>query len=222
MKPSTLFALSFLVAISRAAPAFSADKNGFDLSTSLVDTNQIFFGGPPRDGIPALTRPAFVSLDAATFLDDEDRVLGLSADGQSKAYPITILNWHEIVNDQVGSMEVAVTYCPLCGTGAAFLAQVDGETLEFGVSGLLYNSDVLLYDRTTESLWSQIRAQAVTGPLAGKALVQVPLIHTSWAKWKKKHPDRHSCPFPGHWLCARLRPEPLCGIRKLRSPLFPD
>lgn len=116
-------------------------------------------------------------------------MLGLARGGIARAYPVRILNWHEVVNDQLGSEAIAVTYCPLCGTGMAFDARVGGkEPSSFGVSGLLFNSDVLLYDRGAESLWSQIMEQAVAGPMKGTKLVPVPLTHTSWADWRKRHP----------------------------------
>ncbi|WP_373509099.1 DUF3179 domain-containing (seleno)protein [Thiocapsa sp.] len=142
--------------------------NAFDLSGGLAPPDEIHVGGPPRDGIPALTDPAFVPAAQADFLAPDDRILGLTPGGEARAYPIAILNRHEIVNDGIGGRAVAVTYCPLCGTGVAFDALHTGRRVEFGVSGLLYNSDVLLYDRQTESLWSQIAKQAVTGPMKGQ------------------------------------------------------
>jgi hypothetical protein len=169
--------------------AAAAQKNGFDLSDSLVAADEIHLGGPPRDGIPALDRPRFVAAEEGGFLEADDRVLGLQLNGHARAYPIAILNWHEVVNDVLGGEPVAITYCPLCGTGIAFDARVGGRTLEFGVSGLLYNSDVLLYDRQTESLWSQIRMQAISGPLKGVHLKPLPLRHTSWQAWRAAQPQ---------------------------------
>jgi len=163
--------------------------NGFDVSDALVPAQAIQAGGPPADGIPAIDRPAFVRGARAKFVRDEERVLGVARNGVAKAYPIRILNWHEIVNDELGGERVVVTYCPLCGTGMAYLAEVGGRSLRFGVSGLLYNSDVLLYDRETRSLWSQILAQAVTGSMKGARLTTIPLAHTTWADWKSRHPD---------------------------------
>ena len=163
-------------------------RNGFDLSGALVPADAIQQGGPPRDGIPSIDRPRFVEA-GQSGLKDGDRVLGLARGGIALAYPVRILNWHEVVNDRLGGEAIAVTYCPLCGTGMAFDANVDGKAVSsFGVSGLLYNSDVLLYDRGTESLWSQILEQAVAGPLKGRKLLPVPLTHTSWADWRKRHP----------------------------------
>jgi uncharacterized protein DUF3179 len=179
-------ALAALVVLASAAAARTL--NGFDLKDSLVPPDQILPGGPGRDGIPAIDAPKFVSASAAN-LAAADRVLGLARNGAVKAYPVRILNWHEIVNDRFGDEPIAVTYCPLCGTGIAYIARAGGRATTFGVSGLLYNSDLLLYDRATQSLWSQITAQAITGRLKGEKLTPVVLIHTTWVDWKMRHPD---------------------------------
>jgi hypothetical protein len=171
-----------------AAAGAVAAENAFDLSGSLIPADEIHAGGPPRDGIPALTDPAFVPAAQADFLAPEDRVLGLKLGGEARAYPIAILNWHEIVNDRIGGRAVAVTYCPLCGTGVAFDALHEGRRLDFGVSGLLYNSDVLLYDRQTESLWSQIKKQAITGAMKSRRLSALPITDTTWRAWRETHP----------------------------------
>jgi len=142
--------------------------NGFDLSGALIPVRDIESGGPPRDGIPSIDDPRFVGASKASFLAPEDRVLGVAIEGEAKAYPVAILNWHEIVNDRSLDQNFVVTYCPLCGSGMVFVADVGERALSFGVSGLLYNSDMLLYDRNTESLWSQLLAKAVSGPLKGR------------------------------------------------------
>jgi hypothetical protein len=184
--------------LAQAVPGLGQSKNGFDLSGSLVPADLILSGGPPRDGIPALVDPGFERAKDVDWLEADDRLLALEQEGTAKAYPIRILNWHEIVNDRVGGHGIAVTYCPLCGTGMAFDLEVseggrplrqDGQPLELGVSGLLYNSDVLMYDRQTESLWSQIGRRAITGPLRGQQLEMIPLLHTTWGRWRKEHPD---------------------------------
>jgi hypothetical protein len=162
--------------------------NSFDLKDSLVPRDEILHGGPGKDGIPAIDAPKFVPASAAS-LAPSDRVLGLARPDIVKAYPVRILNWHEIVNDRFGDEPIVVTYCPLCGTGIAYVAQTKGRVTTFGVSGLLYNSDLLLYDRATQSLWSQITAQAITGPLKGEKLTPVALTHTTWADWRARHPD---------------------------------
>ncbi len=164
-------------------------KNGFDLSSSLIPADEILSGGPPRNGIPALTNPKFVPTSETEWLRPDDRLLALEVAGVAKSYPLRIINWHEVVNDRIGGEPIVVTYCPLCGTGMAFDPRVGGRALTFGVSGLLYNSDVLMYDGQTESLWSQIRRQAVTGPMKGARLEMIPLVHTTWGRWKEQHPD---------------------------------
>lgn len=172
-----------------AANSYSSSKNGFDLTGALIPVNEIHSGGPPRDGIPAINQPVFESADEAGWLRDKDRVLALVVNGQAKAYPIGILNWHEIVNDKVGDQHFVVTYCPLCGTGIVFAVNIADTALLFGVSGLLYDSDVLLYDRNTESLWSQLMGKAISGKLKGTKLPQIPASHTTWKDWRQKHPD---------------------------------
>jgi len=136
------------------ATASAKNLNGFSINNPLVSADLIQRGGPPRDGIPSIDAPRFVTAADAQHISATDRVLGLTVNNIAKAYPIKILNYHEIINDRFNTTPVAVTFCPLCGTGIAFIADIDNTTRSFGVSGLLYNSDVLMYDRETESLWS--------------------------------------------------------------------
>ncbi|MBT3195264.1 MAG: DUF3179 domain-containing protein [Candidatus Ruthia sp.] len=164
-------------------------KNGFDLSNASIGVDKILSGGPGKDGIPAIDNPVFVTKNKSGFIKDTDRVLALEVDGVAKAYPINILNWHEIVNDKIGDKAFAVTYCPLCGTGAVFSSNIKGKHSRFGVSGLLYNSDVLLYDDQTESLFSQILSKAISGPLVGEDLTPIVSTHTTWGRWKALHPN---------------------------------
>jgi hypothetical protein len=185
--PLVMLALASGGAWPQATESDIAPFNGFDVSNSSISPLAIQRGGPPKDGIPAIDRPKFVGA-AQAGLADGDRVLGLALNGIARAYPVRILNWHEVVNDRFAERAIAVTYCPLCGTGMAFEAGSAPQALSFGVSGLLYNSDVLLYDRKTLSLWSQILQQAVSGPARGSKLVAVPLTHTSWADWRRRHP----------------------------------
>jgi len=161
---------------------------GFDFSKHGIPLDEILSGGPEKDGIPAILKPVFIPADRADFLKNDDRVLAFELNGEAKAYPIKILNWHEIVNDTIGGRPILVTYCPLCGTGMAFDPMIEGKRYTFGVSGLLYKSDVLMYDHQTESLWSQIQREAVTGPLTGTRLKLLPLVHTTWGAWRAEHP----------------------------------
>ncbi len=182
---------SLLLIVFAVIPALvlGATKNGFDVSDALIPEREILSGGPPRDGIPAIYHPVFESVEEASWLRDKDRVLAVVINSEARAYPIRILDWHEIVNDKIGDQHFAVTYCPLCGTGMVFAANAGEGALLFGVSGLLYNSDVLLYDRNSESLWSQILGKAVSGPLKGTPLPLLPVTHTTWEKWVKKYPE---------------------------------
>jgi hypothetical protein len=175
-----LFAYKFAVS--------AGNTNGFDLSNSILPVAQIFHGGPPRDGIPALSNPKLIEAMQADYLQADDRVIGIVVNDQARAYPIAILNWHEIVNDEIDDQRFAVTFCPLCGTAMAFSANIEGKVTDFGVSGLLYNSDVLLYDRDTESLWSQILGKSVAGKQVGKVLTPIPISHTTWRDWRARHP----------------------------------
>lgn len=157
-----------------------------------IPLNQIRDGGPGKDGIPALTNPRLLTAEEGSrYLANTDIVIGIAFNGQSRAYPIRILNWHEIVNDRVGDVDILVSYCPLCGTGIVFDPEINGKARTFGVSGLLYNSDLLMYERGTAqgSLWAQLLGEAVVGPLTGEKLEVLPSVQTAWREWKAQHPD---------------------------------
>jgi hypothetical protein len=170
--------------------SFSGQNNN-EATKQIVPPDQIVSGGPPRDGIPSIDKPKFVSLEEASsnFLQGSDLVIGLEINGDVRAYPLKILVWHEIVNDAVGGTPVAVTYCPLCFTSQVFNRTVDGQEAEFGTSGKLYNSNLVMYDRTSESLWSQAMAKGIVGKHAGKDLERIPFDVAAWNEWKKLHPE---------------------------------
>ena len=155
----------------------------------LIPLDKIRGGGPPKDGIPSIDNPVFANVDNSQFMSNSDTVIGLEIDGEAKAYPLFILVWHEIVNDEIGGVPVSVTYCPLCYTNQVFERIIDGNTVEFGTSGKLYNSNLLMYDRFTESYWSQALGMAVTGELTGYKLNLVPFDVITWGDWKTLHPD---------------------------------
>lgn len=156
----------------------------------IVHPNKLLSGGPPKDGIPSIDRPKFISVEEASkFVKDDELVLGINLNGDKRAYPFQILVWHEIVNDVVDDKPVVITYCPLCGTGIAYERTINNEPIEFGVSGLLYNSDLVMYDRKTDTLWDQATGRAIVGELTGMKLKQVPIDTVTWGDWKKLHPD---------------------------------
>ncbi len=162
----------------------------FDFSSLTIPSGEIRAGGVPKDGIPALTNPQTTEPSDASYLKPEDRVVGLLLGKQARAYPLKILNYHEVVNDRCGNIPVAVTYCPLCDSVVAFDRRTELGEREFGVSGFLYNSNVLMYDRggRPESLWSQLMAQGVSGPAGGKPLKTLPTELTTWQDWLERHP----------------------------------
>jgi len=167
-----------------------AGQKPWDVTRHVIALNEIQSGGPPKNGIPALDRPAFVSVsEADRTLKPQDMVLGTEFSGVSKAYPVPILNWHEVVNDDVGEQPVIISWCPLCGSALVFDPRVNGHRYVFGVSGLLYHENLLLFDQETESLWSQLRGQAVAGPLAGADLRLLPASVATWQSWKAEHPQ---------------------------------
>lgn len=178
------------VRIDRDPPPPAHSAASLDLSNLRVPQEQIFMGGPAKDGIPALTRPALIPADEANYLRPADRVAGVVFEGTARAYPLRILNYHEVVNDDIGDTRIAVTYCPLCDSVAAFDRRTKLGEREFGVSGLLYQSNVLLYDRgrEKESLWSQMRAAGISGAAADSLLTPLPVELTTWQDWQNRHP----------------------------------
>lgn len=175
---------ALLLALLAAVPFPAAGQN------CLIPSNQFVDGGPGKDGIPSLTSPPTVSAaEGDRFLQPTTLVLGVVVNGQARAYPHNILWWHEIVNDVLGGRAITVSYCPLTGSGMAYDPVVDGEALSFGVSGLLFDNNLLLYDRKTQSLWSQMRAQSVCGSLAGRVPPLVPVVQSTWEAWRRMHPE---------------------------------
>jgi len=160
----------------------------FDLSQSVIPIEQIVDGGPPKDGIPAILVPRFGPAAKGTTLPADELVVGVEEGHEAKAYPLRILNWHEVVNDFVGGRPIAVTWCPLTHTAIAVDRRVGGQTFTFGVSGKLWNSHLLMYDHQTESLWSPMALSAVAGPQHGQALIQLPARLTTWDRWHTAHP----------------------------------
>jgi len=171
------------------ASAAPTPEPNFDLADLQVPRDKLMRGGPPKDGIPSLTDPEVVPVTDAGFMRDEDRVVGVTLNGESRAYPIKVLNWHECYNDTLGGVPVAVVFCPLCDSVTVVDRRIGDKTLEFGISGLLYNSNVLLYDRQDDALWSQAGLIAVSGPHAGQSLMHLSGWEiTSFKAWALAQP----------------------------------
>ncbi|MBI4611199.1 MAG: DUF3179 domain-containing protein [Candidatus Rokubacteria bacterium] len=172
---------------------FSGPLGAIELKTNrtkaLVPLSEIIPGGPPPDGIPAIDAPKFVGpKEADGWLNPKEPVLAVEVNGEARAYPLQILTWHEIVNDTVGGRPVCVTYCPLCNSGIVFDRKLGDRLLDFGTSGMLYKSDLVMYDRQTHSLWSQMEGRAIVGDLAGTKLSWLPSNTIAYGEWKALFP----------------------------------
>ena len=161
-----------------------------DFSRHSVPYSEILSGGPLRDGIPPLDDPKFTTFqDANEWLGDQEPVIAFELNGDARAYPLQILTWHEIVNDEVGGVPVAVTFCPLCNSAIVFDRRLDGVVYDFGTSGKLRNSDLVMWDRQTESWWQQFTGEAIVGELTGKKLTFIPASIISWTDFKAANPE---------------------------------
>ncbi|MGI9423311.1 MAG: DUF3179 domain-containing protein, partial [Hyphomicrobiaceae bacterium] len=160
-----------------------------DFSRTKIDFGEILSGGPPKDGIPAIDKPTFETLNKSNALKDNVPVIGLEINGDARAYPIPVLMWHEIVNDTVGGEPVTVTYCPLCNAALVFHRKVGDQVLDFGTTGKLRNSDLVMYDRQTESWWQQFTGEAIVGRLMGTELKLLPSRLESFSDFKQRHPN---------------------------------
>ena len=159
-----------------------------DFSKSSIEFNEILSGGPPKDGIPSIDKPQFKPIADIDNIADQAPVIGLTIEGDARAYPLSILMWHEIVNDTVGNKPVTVTYCPLCNAALVFDRKVDGKTLDFGTTGKLRKSDLVMYDRQTETWWQQFTGEAIVGSMLGAELALIPSRLESFGEFKKRHP----------------------------------
>lgn len=216
----------------------TVESYGFDLSICLVPRETLVAAGMPKNGLPALVHPkvwTLAELDAFSvrrrgrLLVPSDRVAGLVLGGQARAYPLRILAWHEVADDELGGEPIAVSYQPLCGSVVVFGRRVGGETLTFANSGLVSNSSQLLYDRrggrATESLWSPLGLRAVAGPAAahGVRLEPLPVVVTTWRHWRSAHPDT-TVLAPDPALLDDYRRDPYTsylGSDELRFPVAP-
>lgn len=208
-----LIALLSLAAGEQASKSF----NGFQIERHTVPREQILPGGPRRDGIHSVDAPEFVKPQEANWVGPTTPVLGVALENEAHAYPVHIMEYHQIVNDELAGVPLAVTFDPLTATPIAYRRTVDGKKLDFGVSGLVYSSNFLLYDRETESLWSQFLGAAISGPLSGKKLARIRLRQEPFSVWLERHPqttvltrpeprhiDYRYSPFSTYWVTRSI------------------
>lgn len=235
--------LSLIVVAWRVVPVLRSNRtgvangayHGFRLDPCLVDRDLVVSGGFPKDGLPALVEPATITPEQADALDarergkylvPSDRVIGVRLGAAARAYPLRVLNWHEVANDVLDGLPIAVTYSPLCDSVAVFSRRAGDEVLEFGVSGLLFNSNLLLYDRrdddVEESLWSQLQGRAVAGPAAAARarLRPLPGSVTTWQRWRRAHPET-TVLEPDRAMLDRYRRNPYGSYYSTGRPRFP-
>lgn len=200
MKTTSIILTAAIVALSSCSDDDIIDSSGQTNNVEGSDENvndngwlipfaEVRDGGPGKDGIPAIDDPKFIKANEADYLNDDDLVLGFADGGEVRAYPHKILDWHEIVNDDTPNHSLAVIYCPLTGTGIGWDRNVGDKKTTFGVSGLLYNSNIIPYDRSTDSNWSQLLLKSVNGNLMGSRPIIHNLAETSWKTWKTMFPN---------------------------------
>ena len=171
-------------------PPGAASQFSTDFSKHTIPYTEVLSGGPPKDGIPSIDSPAYVSIaEADEWLSDAEAVVVLDLDGAARAYPAQILMWHEIVNDTLNGQPVAVTYCPLCNTAIAFEREFDGQVLDFGTTGRLRFSNLIMYDRQTETWWQQATGEGIAGAYAGETLSTIPAFLIAWDQFKADFPQ---------------------------------
>ncbi len=218
------FALAGLLSLLLVSPLAAQPERwrgewpNTDFSRTSVNFDEIISGGPPKDGIPSIDDPQFVPV-AEAELPDKEPVIGLVINGDARAYPLRILIWHEIVNDVVGGVPVAVTFCPLCNTGLVFDRRVEGRVLEFGTTGKLRNSDLVMYDRQTESWWQQFMGEAIVGELTGTLLQMIPSRLESFARFKERAPAG-KVQVPGNQRTRPYGRNPYAGYDRSATPFL--
>jgi hypothetical protein len=195
---SAMLAIAFLTGFIADGPAvadpvqrWSWEWPKTDFTKHAVEFSEIISGGPPKDGIPSIDNPIFRQIAAMTSRDltPAEPVIGLVVNGEARAYPLRILVWHEIVNDEIAGIPVTVTYCPLCNSAIVFDRRLDGRVLDFGTTGKLRNSDMVMYDRQTESWWQQFLGEGIVGEMTGKQLKMLPARLESFEKFRDRAPN---------------------------------
>ena len=195
MVPFSKVTLLAAIVLALTAGPVAADPDAWkyawpntDFTKHSVRFRSILSGGPPRDGIPPIDNPVFEPVASVQNLADTEPVIGVRVNGEARAYPLQILMWHEIVNDTVGGTPISVTFCPLCNTAVVFDRRVDGRVLDFGTTGKLRNSDLIMYDRQTESWWQQFLGEGIVGEMTGVKLDVLPARIESFARFRGRAP----------------------------------
>jgi len=170
-------------------PSALSDATQDSFPAPLIDLSRVLSGGPPPDGIPSIDNPVFQNAAAVDWLSPAEAVLALEVDGEARAYPIQVLTWHELVNDTIAGIPVTISYCPLCNSSLAYDRRLGDRILDFGTSGRLFNSSMVMYDRQTETLWTHFDGHAVAGVLTGAELDTFPISTVSWEDFRTAHPD---------------------------------
>jgi len=207
-----------ITAASADPVAWEAAGWNTDFSRSEVPFSEIIPGGPPKDGIPSIDDPVFVTAREADRFSEREPVIEIMVEGlPPRAYPLSVLIWHEIVNDTIDARPLAITYCPLCNSAMVFERVLDGEPVEFGTTGLLRNSDLVMYDRRTESWWQQFTGEAIVGRHAGDRLVMVPSRTVAFADFRARHPDGDVL-VPNDWSARAYGRNPYTGYDGRSGP----
>lgn len=230
MKPKSLAAAIILIFLSALCLSHANPdkwKNEWpdtDFSKSSINLSEIISGGPPKDGIPAIDNPQHGAVyDVVDMYGDMEPMILVQLDNHSKAYPLSILMWHEIANDKIGSIPITITYCPLCNTSIVFDRRVQYKNktskLDFGVSGKLRHSDMIMYDRQTQSWWQQYTGEGIAGELTGKLLSQIPSKVVPFSEIKKHHPNTQVLMPTDHKFRDYGR-NPYVGYDQLSNPFL--
>jgi len=184
--------ISLLFTVFTTNYAFGQEFTGWDtnIKKKSINLSELKSGGPPKDGIPSIDNPVFITQkEAAGWIEPAEPIIAFSHMGEARAYPLQVLIWHEIVNDKMGDTPILVTFCPLCYSAIVFDRRINSETHEFGVSGFLRHSDMIMFDRKTESLWQQFTGEAIVGDYTGTELKILPSQIMSFEQFRKTYPD---------------------------------
>ena len=185
-----VFLLSAMVAAQSVSDKWTSAWPNTDFSKTTIELSSLQSGGPPPDGIPPIDHPRFVAVEEASeWIADREPVIFLELNQDVRAYPLQIMVWHEIVNDTIGGVPVTVTFCPLCYSAIVFDRRINGKVYDFGTSGLLRHSDLVMYDRQTQSLWQQLSGEAIVGEMVGRRLKMIPAALMGFGQFKSQHPD---------------------------------